>query len=92
MHHLDFSNLGHYLYTLKHKVENTGVITLVQFSDWAAPIVPVIKPDGSVRICGDNAVSKVEAYQLPRVDDLFTALSGGKLFSNLTCIPTTSIK
>ena len=69
----------------------------MQFSDRAAPIVPAIKPDGSVRICGDyrvtvNAVSKVEAYPLLRVDDLFTALSGGKLFSNLTCIPTTSIK
>ena len=26
---------------------------LVLFSDWETPIEPVVKPDGSVRICGD---------------------------------------
>ena len=30
-----------------------------------------------------NAVSKKEEYPIPRVEDLFTALSGGKLFSKL---------
>ncbi len=82
-------------YALKDKVEQElsrlqkeGVITPVQFSDWAAPIVPVIKSDGSIRICGDysvtvNAVSKLDSYPLPRVDDLFTAMSGGKLFTKL---------
>ena len=64
------------------------VITPTQFSDWAAPIVPVIKADGNIRVCGDykvtvNAVAKPEVYPLPRVDDLFTALSGGTLFSKL---------
>lgn len=28
-----------------------GVIEKTELSDWAAPIVPVIKQDGSVRIC-----------------------------------------
>ena len=54
---------------------STGVIEPVKFSDWAAPIVPVIKPDGSVRICGDykltaNKVAKLEAYPLPHVDEI----------------------
>lgn len=82
-------------YVLKDKVEKElerlqqqGVITPVQFSDWAAPIVPVVKSDGNIRICGDykvtaNAVSKLDSYPLPRVEDLFAVLSGGKLFSKL---------
>ena len=82
-------------YSLRDKVDReiesllkAGVISLVQFSDWAIPIVPVVKSDMSVRICGDykvtvNAVSKLEEYPLPRVEDLFAALSGGKVFSKL---------
>ena len=80
-------------YALKQKVElkldclQKGVITPVQYSDWAAPIVPVLKSDGSVRICGDykvtvNRESKLDAYPLPRVEDLFTVLSGGQLYTN----------
>uniref|UniRef100_A0A1X7VL89 Reverse transcriptase domain-containing protein n=1 Tax=Amphimedon queenslandica TaxID=400682 RepID=A0A1X7VL89_AMPQE len=50
--------------------------------------IPVIKQDGNVRICGDykvtvNQVSPTETYPLPRVEDLFTALSGCKVFSKL---------
>ena len=60
----------------------------MEFAEWAAPIVPVIKRDGSVRICGDykvtvNRVAKVDSYPLPRIDDLFASLAGDKLFSKL---------
>ena len=70
------------------RLQEAGVITPVEFSDWAAPIVPVVKSDGSIRICGDysvtvNAVSKLDNYPLPRVEDLFTAMSGGTLFTKL---------
>ncbi len=58
------------------RLEETDVIEPVQFSDWAAPIVSVMKPDGSVRVCGDykvtvNKVAKMETYSLPRAEDLF---------------------
>ena len=60
----------------------------MQFSDWAAPIVPVLKQDGSVRICGDykitvNQAAKTDSFPLPRIDDLFASLSGGQTFSKL---------
>lgn len=40
------------------------------------------------RICGDykvtvNQVCKLEEYPLPRIDDLFATLAGGKLFTKL---------
>ena len=47
-------------YALKGKVgqelewlESTGIISPVEFADWAAPIVPMVKTDGTIRICGD---------------------------------------
>ena len=82
-------------YALREKVEReldrlqaNGVIEPVQFSDWAAPIVPVVKKDGSVRICGDykltiNQAAKTDTYPLPRIHDLFASLSGGTTFSKL---------
>ena len=77
-------------YGLRHAVElemerleKEGIIAPVQFADWAAPIVPVIKSDGkSVRICGDfkltvNQASKLDRYPIPRINDLFATLAGG---------------
>ena len=60
----------------------------VEFSDWATPIVPVLKPDGSVCICGDykitiNPVLDVPEHPMPTADDLFTQLNGGEKFSKL---------
>ena len=65
-----------------------GSIEKTQSADWAAPIVPIVKPDGSIRICGDykltvNQASRVESYPLPRIEDIFASLSGGKLFTKL---------
>ena len=82
-------------YSMKPKVEavidklvRDGVITKVDYSEWATPIVPVIKSDNSVRICGDfkvtlNPVLEVDQYPLPRIEDIFAALSGGERFTKL---------
>ena len=71
-----------------NRLQRQGVLTPVAFSDWAAPIVPVLKKDGSVRICGDyrltvNQAAKLETYPLPKIDDLLTSLAGRKTFTKL---------
>nr|VZI22677.1 unnamed protein product [Spirometra erinaceieuropaei] len=35
------------------RLQKADIIGPVQYSEWAAPIVPVLKTDGSVRICSD---------------------------------------
>ena len=35
------------------QLEARSVIEKVKFADWAAPIVPIVKQDGNLRICGD---------------------------------------
>ena len=66
-------------------LEKTGVIEPVQNADWAAPIVPLLKKDGSVHICRDykltvNQAAKTDSFPLPRIDDLFASLAGGQAF------------
>lgn len=66
-----------------------GTLEPVEHSEWASPIVAVLKQDKqSVRICGDfkqtvNPASKLDRYPIPRIQDLFARLSGGKLFTKL---------
>ena len=58
-------------------------------SEWASPIVPVVKPDKkSVRICGDfkqtvNPVAKLDRYPIPKVEDLFVKLTGSCTFTKI---------
>ena len=70
------------------RLQQTGIIEPIKHSDWAAPIVPVVKKDVSVRICADyrltvNQAAKPDTCPLPRVDDIFASLSDGKTFSKL---------
>ncbi|BHF57996.1 hypothetical protein SprV_0100094500 [Sparganum proliferum] len=64
------------------RLQKADVIEPVQYSEWAVPIVPVLKSDGFVRICSDykltiNSATKLNAYPLPRIEDLYASLSGG---------------
>ena len=56
-------------------------------SPWSSPIVLVKKKDGSVRFCIDyrkvNAITRKDAYPLPRVDDTLDTLAGSRLFTTL---------
>ena len=76
-------------YAFKEKIENAldrvveeGTLEPVQFSRWAAPIVPILKSDGSVRIYGDyqitvNQVLSRDQYPVPKIENLFSTLAGG---------------
>ena len=71
-----------------NRLVSLGILQPVQFSDWATPIVPVLKSDKSVRICGDfkitvNPVSKLDRYPIPRIEHLFATLGGGTTFTKL---------
>ena len=61
---------------------------LLRKSDWAAPIVPITKKNGTIRICGDykltvNKVDKTNAYPFIKIDKFFAALTGDRTFSKL---------
>ena len=82
-------------YALKKRVEDElerlekeGIVSQVEFSEWAAPIVPVVKANGAVRICGDykctvNQVSKLDNFPIPKTEDLLATVGGGEKFTKL---------
>ena len=83
-------------YAYRQKVEeelarlvSEDILEPIDSSDWAAPIVPIIKSDKkSVRICGDfrvtvNPVSRLHRYPIPKIEDLFATLKGGKVFTKI---------
>ena len=82
-------------YAMKSKVDTEldrllalNILEPVAHASCAAPIVPVLKGDGTIRICGDyrltvNQVCPLNSYPVPRIDDLFATLGGGKVFSKL---------
>ncbi|XP_055590803.1 uncharacterized protein K02A2.6-like [Uranotaenia lowii] len=68
------------------RLQKLNIITPVEFSQWAAPIVAVKKPGGRIRICADystglNAALEPNNYPLPVPDDIFSKLNGCRFFS-----------
>lgn len=64
-----------------------GVLVHVDNSEWGTPLVPILKPNGQIRICGDykstiNKYLEDVKYPLPLIDELFASLRG-ELFTKL---------
>ena len=82
-------------YSMKAKLDKAydellrdDIIAPISYSKWAAPVVPVLKPNGTIRVCGDykvtvNKAVKLDSYPIPKLEDLFSSLAGGKVFSKL---------
>ncbi|XP_049520471.1 uncharacterized protein K02A2.6-like [Dermacentor silvarum] len=71
-----------------NKLIGQGILEPARHSEWATPVVPVDKKDGSIRICGDykstlNPVIHWETYPLPTPEELFAKLAGFSKFSKL---------
>ena len=70
------------------RLEKLGIIERANFSEWASPLVPVPKADGTMRMCGDykitiNPALEVDHYPMPTVEDMFATLAGGSVFSKI---------
>lgn len=68
------------------RLQRLNIIEPIDYSDWAAPIVSVQKPGGKIRVCADystglNAVLESHHFPLPTPEDIFSKLSGSKMFS-----------
>ena len=70
------------------RMEENGVIErITEPTDWCAPMVPVMKKGGGVRICVDlkklNRAVKRERYMLPTLEDVMHKLRGSTVFTKL---------
>ena len=67
-------------------MEKEGIIEK-SYSEWAAPIVLVEKKDSTLRMCVDyrrlNTVSEMDAYPMPRIDDLIERVGEAKFITTL---------
>ncbi|XP_065208399.1 uncharacterized protein K02A2.6-like [Planococcus citri] len=63
------------------KYISEGIYIPVTASDWATPIVPVVKASGDVRICGDYKITVnpqiiIDAYPMPTYEEMFADMQG----------------
>ncbi|XP_055684257.1 uncharacterized protein K02A2.6-like [Lutzomyia longipalpis] len=70
------------------RLQASGIITPVEFSPWAAPIVVARKANGNIRICGDYSTGlndSIEAnnYPIPDPDCLFSRFANKKVFTHV---------
>ncbi|XP_045777658.1 uncharacterized protein K02A2.6-like [Maniola jurtina] len=71
-----------------NRLVSQGVLTPVKSSEWATPIVPVLKGNGKLRVCGDfkvtiNQYLEDDKYPLPKIEDLFVNLNKGEKYSRV---------
>lgn len=70
------------------RLEDLGVIQPIENSSWATPIVPVLKSNGKLRICGDykttvNLGLQEFKYPLPKIDEIWDKVRNGEQYSKI---------
>lgn len=70
------------------RLQDIGVIEKVDYSEWASPTVYVKKKNNKIRVCADfstglNDCLKEHNYPLPTPEEIFSKLSGGKIFTKI---------
>ncbi|XP_046972866.1 uncharacterized protein LOC124539615 [Vanessa cardui] len=70
------------------RLEREGVLKPISFSEWATPVVPILKKSGEVRLCGDyrstvNEATESDTYPMPTASEVFAIIAGGKFFTTL---------
>ena len=68
------------------RLERTGVLLKIEYSQWASPTVYVKNKSKETRVCADfstglNPALKDYHYPLPSPEEIFAKLSGGIFFS-----------
>ncbi|XP_055522978.1 uncharacterized protein K02A2.6-like [Wyeomyia smithii] len=71
-----------------NRLQSLGILKKVDFADWAAPIVVVRKPNGTVRICADfstglNNALESNQYPLPLPENIFAKMANCRIFSHI---------
>ena len=71
------------------EIEKSSMVGIIEpsYSPWAASIVPVPTPDGSIRMYVDfrhqNAITVPDQYYMPTFDDILERIGGSKVLSKL---------
>ena len=68
------------------RLQEEGIISPIEYSPWASGVAKRDTKD--VRLCGDykvtiNPVIREDKFPLPRVEDIFVNMAGGKRFSKI---------
>ena len=72
---------------IKRMVQEGVIVPVDKETDWCSPLVPVMKPNGNVRLCVDfkklNKAIKRPRFILPTPDGIYSKLKGSKIFTTL---------
>ena len=66
------------------RLERAGVVTRVISSDWASPVVNVLKPNNKIRICADfsktiNKYMERANFPLPSMEEIMSKINNAKI-------------